>query len=404
MIFEFATVALVAGLIAGQINRGIYRLAWNKRSVSPWSSAPGGASRRDWRDRVPVVGWWRLRRETQHHGPGFWLRPALVELSYLSGMVWLYAFELGGGLSPIGVAPPPRSTLLVQFLSHAVLIALMLTATFIDLDEKTIPDEITVPGTWLALIWAAIWPQSRLPAWTPGEGLVTLTPLWLTAPREWSPELDGLPGLTLGLICLAGWWYALLPKTLWYRSGLRKFLQYLGASIVRHPLSRWLTLMAVVATFGTVGIWMRGGCSWRALLTAWVGIAIGGGVVWAVRVVGTLALRQEAMGFGDVTLLAMIGGFLGWQVALLVFFLAPFTGVVMAVTQWLLTGHKDIAYGPFLCLATLVVLLAWPVAWAEWAYPIFALGIFVPIVLGGSLVLLGVILTCLQRIRQRAHD
>ena len=42
--------------------------------------------------------------------------------------------------------------------------------------------------------------------------------------------------------------------------------------------------------------------------------------MWAVRIIGTLTLRQEAMGFGDVTLMAMIGAFTGWQSTLLIFF------------------------------------------------------------------------------------
>ena len=41
--------------------------------------------------------------------------------------------------------------------------ALMLVATFIDFDEKTIPDEITIPGTLLGLLFAALWPDSHLP-------------------------------------------------------------------------------------------------------------------------------------------------------------------------------------------------------------------------------------------------
>ena len=40
-----------------------------------------------------------------------------------------------------------------------------------------------------------------------------------------------------------------------------------------------------------------------------------------VRVLGSQVLRREAMGFGDVTLMAMIGAFLGWQAAVLTFFL-----------------------------------------------------------------------------------
>ena len=33
------------------------------------------------------------------------------------------------------------------------------------------------------------------------------------------------------------------------------------------------------------------------------------------------------MGFGDVNLMGMIGAFMGWQAAVLTFFLAPFFGL-----------------------------------------------------------------------------
>ena len=39
------------------------------------------------------------------------------------------------------------------------------------------------------------------------------------------------------------------------------------------------------------------------------------------------------MGFGDVTLMAMIGAFLGWQAAVLTFFLAPFFGLAHAALE-----------------------------------------------------------------------
>ena len=49
------------------------------------------------------------------------------------------------------------------------------------------------------------------------------------------------------------------------------------------------------------------------------GLTLGRSGSWSVLVL----LRREAMGFGDVTLMAMIGAFLGWQAAVLTFFLAP---------------------------------------------------------------------------------
>ena len=64
----------------------------------------------------------------------------------------------------------------------------------------------------------------------------------------------------------------------------------------------------------------------------------------------------------------------GWQPSLIIFFLAPLTGLVIAVTQWLLTRRKDIAYGPFLSLGTLILLILWGPIWNRWGWPLFRLG------------------------------
>ena len=90
--------------------------------------------------------------------------------------------------------------------------------------------------------------------------------------------------------------------------------------------------------------------NWAGMLTALIGLAASGGIVWAVRLIGTAALRREAMGFGDVTLMMMIGAFLGWQAGLIVFFLAPFAGLVVGLVQLIFRRDDVIPYGPFLCL------------------------------------------------------
>ncbi len=46
-------------------------------------------------------------------------------------------------------------------------------------------------------------------------------------------------------------------------------------------------------------------------LRALAGVAVGGGVIWAIRILGGWILKKEAMGLGDVKLLAFIGAFVG---------------------------------------------------------------------------------------------
>ena len=48
------------------------------------------------------------------------------------------------------------------------------------------------------------------------------------------------------------------------------------------------------------------------------------GALLAVGFLGKLVYRKEAMGFGDVELLAMIGAFLGWRGAFLAVFFGSF--------------------------------------------------------------------------------
>lgn len=60
------------------------------------------------------------------------------------------------------------------------------------------------------------------------------------------------------------------------------------------------------------------------------------------------------MGFGDVKLMGMVGGIVGWKLAVAIFFVAPFFGLFMGIPVLLFKKTHLIPYGPFLSLATLV--------------------------------------------------
>src|SRR4029079_14973737 len=106
----------------------------------------------------------------------------------------------------------------------------------------------------------------------------------------------------------------------------------------------WLVLGWVAAK-----LWpMACGPAWCGLMTSLVGLAGGGGIVWAVRIVGSGALRREAMGFGEVTLMMMVGTFLGWQACLFTFFLSPFAAVLIGVAQLILRRDNVLPFVPYL--------------------------------------------------------
>jgi leader peptidase (prepilin peptidase) / N-methyltransferase len=273
-----------------------------------------------------------------------------------------------------------------QFLTHVLLFSLLTVATFIDFDEKTIPDEITVYGTLLALILICAFPVIRPMETIKGaaEFLVLNSPN-----RPWPESLSEQWGLAVGCLCFFGWSVAIMPKTVTLRRGPVKAVVYMFVSAFRYG-KNWLA-MAAIGCAAIAGVWyyLRDTDHWESLLTGLVGMAFSAGMIWSVRAVGWLALRKEAMGFGDVTLMGMIGVFLGWQSAILVFFLAPFSAVLIAITQTLFSGKRDIAFGPYLCLGAVFIVCRWPVVWDVWAKNYYLLGWAIPQMLGFSLIAMG---------------
>jgi len=132
-----------------------------------------------------------------------------------------------------------------------------------------------------------------------------------------------------------------------------------------------------------------------------MGLAFAGGVTWAVRLSASWGLRVEALGFGDVTLMAMIGTYVGWQASLLIFFIAPLVAIAFVLVRWLITGDSATPYGPYLCAATVLLLVYWDRLWTHWAAGMFALGpaMIVAIVVS-CVVLMGAMLWIWRLIKQ----
>lgn len=98
---------------------------------------------------------------------------------------------------------------------------------------------------------------------------------------------------------------------------------------------------------------------------AWslAGLVTGGGITWLIRILGSLVLGQESLGLGDVTLMGMIGAFLGWQPVIFVIVLAPLTAIFVGLAVRVVTGRNYIPFGPYLSLAAIIVLLSWRWLW-----------------------------------------
>jgi leader peptidase (prepilin peptidase)/N-methyltransferase len=122
------------------------------------------------------------------------------------------------------------------------------------------------------------------------------------------------------------------------------------------------------------------------------GIVVGGGSIWAVRIVGQWALQREAMGFGDVVLMAMIGSFIGWQGTVIVFVLALLFAVVVALPQWYFKRDHELPYGPYLALGTLLLLISARQVWPWFDSRLFAMGpLLIPMAMFMAFALAGML-------------
>jgi leader peptidase (prepilin peptidase)/N-methyltransferase len=143
----------------------------------------------------------------------------------------------------------------------------------------------------------------------------------------------------------------------------------------------------------------------HGLACSLAGLAVGWSMVWVVRFLGQWALKREAMGFGDVILMGMIGSFIGWQPTVIVFFAAPPIALCVYVLMLFVKREQVIPYGPYLSLGTLATFLFWQILWPAWER-IFAVGpILIPIAAVG-VVVLGLFLymaTLIKRLLGIAH-
>ena len=94
-----------------------------------------------------------------------------------------------------------------------------------------------------------------------------------------------------------------------------------------------------------------------AVLNSLIGILAGGGSIYVTGVLGKLAFKKEAMGGGDVKLMAMIGAIVGWKLILLIFFLAPFFGAPAGIVMKIKEKKDIIPYGPYISIAAIIAIL-----------------------------------------------
>jgi leader peptidase (prepilin peptidase)/N-methyltransferase len=378
--------SVIFGAVVGSfLNVCIYRLPWEKSIIWPASHCPQCLRPVRALDNIPILSWFLLRGRCRHCGEQFSARYMLIEL--LTAAIFGITYWL---TQPAGLLGH------VAFAGYAFLLSSLIAASFIDLDFQVVPDSVTVPGMVLGLVLAGVAPQMPM--------------VLIDSPAP------SLPLTTAGI-----WVYTLLDVSAWglcalgfiwlvqHRSegvGAAEWILVLGGSACLVVQTGTLLLAWGVIGPGWVGwqAWLVAHPHFQGFLTGLMGLIVGSGLIWVVRVLGSAAMRREAMGFGDVTLMAMVGAFLGWQAVVAVFFIAPFVALAVGLVQWITRGNRVLPYVPYLSLAALTVLWWWPPIWGVLGPRLQIMGLLGFAILGGILLcFLPILLLCL-RINSRLNE
>ncbi len=185
--------------------------------------------------------------------------------------------------------------------------------------------------------------------------------------------IGGLAGLGLGCVGVALMLRFLGPADSAEPNQAEEWMDYPHA---RREMVSELAFLAPIGLGGFAGGWIAEKFAqvaanqppvaaplWLQVLAgAVLGYLVGGGVVWLVRIAGSAAFGREAMGMGDVHLMAGVGACLGWIDVTLAFFAAAFVGLVWTVLSILRYGsaRRAMPYGPFLAVAAVLVVVCKP--------------------------------------------
>ena len=349
----FQGFALCLGAAIGSfLNVCIYRLPLGlsvhhpRRSFCPSCKNPVA-----WFHNLPVLSWLWLRGRCASCRAPIRLRYPAVEL--LTGLLFLALWIQLAPANPL----QPDSLLLLPLWTLA---ALLLTATFIDLEHYIIPDEITIGGTAAGLLFSTAFPALHQTTSHPAGALGSLLgaatgflSLWAVVelgklafgkkrvqldspqPLRWTLKGDDAEFL-LGE-----------ERSLWSEMFARPSDRLLvQADWVEIQDERWgKTLLTF--EYEKLSIEHR---SWNL------------NELPEIRAAATsLVIPREAMGFGDVKFMGCIGAFLGWKAALFIFFAASCLGACMGLAAILLRKREAssrIPFGPYLAAAALLWLFA----------------------------------------------
>ncbi len=415
--FVFAFGACVGSLI----NVLVYRLPRGLSVVSPPSKCPACETRLTWRENIPILGWLILRGKCRFCRSK--ISPEYPTVEFVTALIFVSIFALWfvmsrnanspwlhwGELRPFWTLGDvgegwPRNSWPV-FLVMLGLVGSLVAMTIVDAKTYTIPLVLpwfaTVLGvgghTLFALYYQLVTRKPNLgPFITLAQPRVSSTGLdtaqsWVfPTPESWATILAvfaGVVGIGLAMLMVR---FGIIRRSFadydeWESQAIKDVKPEQGSVSpeagapemwIQYPHARREMLkeaafvapcfLLAYATWHVVQSLSWSGDApplvMKVLGAVLLGYLVGGGTVWLVRIVGSLAFGKEAMGLGDVHMMAAVGACLGWQHSVIAFFGAAFVGILWEIMSRVFMGNKSRAmpYGPHLAVSTFLVLIFQP--------------------------------------------
>ncbi len=111
-------------------------------------------------------------------------------------------------------------------------------------------------------------------------------------------------------------------------------------------------------------LWLGIACNMFGIFTdiysSLAGAMVGYGSLWLIYIAFKFVTGKEGMGYGDFKLLALLGGWLGWQMLPLIILLSSMLGAVIGIYLIIFRVHDKnipIPFGPYLAISGWIALI-----------------------------------------------
>jgi len=148
--------------------------------------------------------------------------------------------------------------------------------------------------------------------------------------------------------------HMILPNAITYPGIIFALLTRVAVPYLAGP-SHFDDLPQLITFFPALPVWLI------SIIGAVIGALAGGGSLWLMGFMWEKLRGVEAMGFGDVKMMLMVGAFLGWRLTILTIMIGALSGSIAGIAVMYRRGGRNLQmmlpFGIFLGIGSIVSLL-----------------------------------------------